>query len=227
MILWVLPLSPLAQAPTAITLDEEAHHHLVLKNNTVKVFEIDLAPRDALLMHRHDQDEISVVFGAATTVSTTPGQADILTISKTGDIGFTRGGWMHSVRNIGQTAYRSVLIDLLRTQTNARNLCGAQVKDMPANCPGMAADANAPRADVPQFETDQVRVTLTRIRAGQQALFGDPDRDDLIVAIDEAVVANQKMPPGGTIWIGRGGAGRVIKNNSEKEIRVVSVACKP
>jgi hypothetical protein len=227
MILWVLPLPLLAQAPTAITLDEEAHHHLVLKNNTVKVFEIDLAPRDALLVHRHDQDEISVVFGAATTVSTTPEQADILTISKVGDIGFTRGGWVHSVRNIGQTVYRSVLIDLLRTQTGARNLCGAQVKDVPANCPGKAADANAPRADLPQFETDQVRVTLTRIRPRQQAIFGDRDRDDLIVAIDEAAVANRKMLPGGTIWIARGGAGRVIKNNSDKEIRVASVAFKP
>jgi hypothetical protein len=227
MILWVLPLSLLAQAPTAITLDEEAHHHLVLKNNTVNVFEIDLAPRDALLMHRHDQDEISVAFVAATTVSTTPGQADILTISKVGDIGFTRGGWVHSVRNIGQTAYRSVSVDLLRTQTGARNLCGAQVKDTPASCPGMAADANAPREDVPQFETDHVRVTLTRIRPRQQAMFGQPDRDDLIVAIDEAAVANRKVPPGGTIWIARGGAGRVIKNSSEKEIRVLSVAFKP
>jgi quercetin dioxygenase-like cupin family protein len=225
MILWVLPVSLLAQAPTAITLDEEAHHHLVLKNNAVKVFEIDLAPRDALLMHRHDQDEISVVFGAATTVSTTPGQADILTISKAGDIGFTRGGWVHSVRNIGQTAFHSVLIDLQRTQTGARNMCGAQVKDTPANCPATAA--NATRADVPQFETDQVRVTLTRIRPRQQAIFGEPDRDDLIIAIDEAVVTNQKMPPGGTIWIARGGARRVIKNNSEKEISVVSVAFKP
>jgi hypothetical protein len=227
MILWVLPLSLLAQAPPAITLDEEAHHHLVLKNNTVKVFEIDLAPRDALLMHRHDQDEISVVLGTSTTVSTTPGQADILTISKVGDIGFTRGGWAHSMRNIGQTAYSSVLIDLQRTQTGARNLCGAQVKDTPANCPAMAADPNAPRTDVPQFETDQVHVTLTRIRARQQAMFSEPGRDDFIVAIDEATVANQKMPPGGTLWIARGGPGRVIKNNSEKEIRVVSVAFKP
>jgi quercetin dioxygenase-like cupin family protein len=220
-------LSLLAQAPTAITLDEEAHHHLVLKNKTVKVFEIDLAPRDALLMHRHDQDEISVVFGAAATVSTTPGQADILRISKAGDIGFTRGGWVHSVRNIGQTAYRSVLIDLLRTQTGARNLCGAQMKDLPTSCPGTAADANAPRTDVPQFDTDQLRVTLTRIRPRQQAIFGDPDRDDLIVAIDEAVVAKRKTPPGSVFWTARGGARRVFKNNGDMEIRVVSVAFKP
>ena len=227
MILWILPLSLSAQAPTAIPQAEEAHHHLVLNNDTVRVFEIGLAPRDALSMHRHDQDEISVALGAATTVSTTPGQADILTISKAGDIGFTRGGWVHSVRNIGQTAYHSVLIDLLRTQTGARNLCGAQVKDMPTNCPAMAADANAPRADLPQFETDQVRVTLTRIRPGQQAMLGEPDRTDLIVAIDEAVVANRKMPPGGTLWIARGGARRVIKNNSDQDIRIVSAAFKP
>ena len=227
MILGVLPLSLSAQAPKAIPQAEEAHHHLVLNNDTVKVFEIDLAPRDALSMHRHDQDEISVALGAATTVSTTPGQADILTISKAGDLGFTRGGWVQSVRNIGQTAYHSVLIDLQRTQTGARNLCGAQVTDLPANCPAMTAGTNAPRADVPQFETDQTLVTLTRIGPQQQARFGEPGRNDLIVVIDEAVVGNRKMPPGGTLWIARGGARRVINNNSEREIRVVTVAFKP
>ena len=237
--LWFLPLllsgglqvepAPVAaQAPSVITTDEEPHHHLALKNDLVKVFEITLAPRDAFLMHRHDNDDVSIVVGDATTVSTTPGQADILRISKAGEINFARSGRAHSVRNIGQTAYRSVSIDLLHTQTGARNLCGGQISNQPANCPAaVGADSNAPRADLPQFETDQIRVTLTRIRPRQQAIFGEPDRDDLIVTIDEAVTADQQLASGSSVWIARGGAGQVLKNNSDKEVRVVTVAFKP
>src|SRR5450756_296945 len=90
--IWLLPLllsgglhvepAPVAaQAPSVIKMDEEPHHHLALKNDVVKVFEIDFAPRDAISMHRHDNDEVSIAVGDATTVSTTPGQADVLRIS--------------------------------------------------------------------------------------------------------------------------------------------------
>ena len=217
LILGVLPLSLLAQLPSAITMDQEPHHHPILKNDIAKVFEIDLAPRDAILMHRHDYDEVSIALGDATTVSTTPAKADVLTISKPGNISFTRGGWEHSVRNIGPTAFHSISIDLLHAQTGARNLCGTQIPDLPENCPAEAADANAPRVDLPQFETDRMRVTLTRIRPYQQANFSEAHRDGLIVAIDGGVIAgapgkgaraDQKLAPGNSVWIARGGAGR-------------------
>ena len=240
--LWLLPLAvqaPSVFAPSVITTDQEPHHHLLMKNDIVKVFEIDLAPRDAMSMHRHDYDEVLIAVGEATTVSTTPGQADILTISKPGDVGFARGGWEQSVRNIGQTAYHSISIAPLRAQTGARNLCGTQIPDLPANCPAATADANAPRVNLPQFETDQMRVTLTRIHQRQQATLGEADRDELIVTIDEAAIAgaagksaradqnDQKLAPGSAVWIARGGAGRILRNNSDKEVRVINFSFKP
>jgi hypothetical protein len=217
-------------------MEQEPHHHLVMKNDIVQVFEIDLAPRDAMSMHRHDYDEVLIAVGEAATVSTTPGQADILTISKPGNASFTRGGWEHSVRNIGQTTYHSISIDLLRAQTGPRNICGTQIPDLPANCPAVTVDANAPRVDQPQFETDQMRVTLTRIRPRQQATLGESGRDNLIVTIDEAAItgtliksapADQKLGAGSRFWIERGGAGRILKNNSDTEVRVVTVSFKP
>jgi len=214
-------------------MDQEPHHHLVLKNDVVKVFEVNLAPRDAMAMHRRDYDEIVVVIGDATTVSTTPGQPDILRMSKNGQISFERGGG-HLVRNIGQTEYRGVSINLLRTQTGARNLCGKQIPDMKPDCTTASEDEKAPRADLPQFETDQMRVTLTAIRPHQDARLGQADRDELIVTIDGAAIAaktgkgpDQALAPGGTIWIARGSAKRVLKNFSDKEVRAVAIAFKP
>jgi quercetin dioxygenase-like cupin family protein len=231
--LWSIPL--LAQAPAVITMDDEPHHHLVFKNDIVKMFSLDLEPRDSFLMHRHDYDDVSIVIADATTVSTTPGRADVLTISKTGNVRFALSGRAHSVRNIGQTAYRAVSIDLLRPQTGARNLCGKQIPDRPQNCLAASpADASASHLDQPQFETDQTRVTLTRVGPQQSATFGEPDRDDLIVTIDESAAAaapgkgsDKALHPGDFVWVGRGEAQRVFKNNSQKEARVVTVALKP
>jgi quercetin dioxygenase-like cupin family protein len=226
-------VTPSDNTPSVITMDEEPHHHLMLKNDVVKVFEVNLAPRDAMAMHRRDYDEIVVVIGDGITVSTTPGQPDILRMSKNGQMSFERGGEL-SVRNIGQTEYRGVSINLLRTQTGGRNLCGKQIPDMKLDCPTASENAKAPRADVPQFETDQTRVTLTTIRPHQYASLGEADRDELIVAIDGAAMAvktrkgpDQALAPGGTIWIGRGSAKRVLKNISDNEGRAVTVAFKP
>lgn len=216
-------------------MEEEPHHHLALKNNVVRVFEADLASHDAFLMHAHPYDEITVVVAGSTTVSTTPGKADVLRISNSGDVRFSPSGTVHSVRNIGPAEYRAVSLDLLRAQTGAHNLCGKQVPESPSNCPAAStADSSTPRVDLPQFETDQTRVTLTRIRPRQQATFGDTDRDELIVTIDAAAIAaaagkgpDQALVPGGSVWIARGGAKRVLKNNGDNELRVVTVAFTP
>jgi quercetin dioxygenase-like cupin family protein len=253
--IWILPLPLAAQAPAPITMDDEPHHHLALKNDVVKVFEVELQPRDSFLMHSHDTDDVSIVIGDSATVNVSPGKADVLSMSKDAEVRYSLSGRVHLVRNIGQTPYRFVAIDLLRAQTGARNLCGKQISgglhaspeafsvkvepapvlNRPQNCPAAPAPgADAPRVDQPQYETDQTRVTVTRIRPRQSATLGDSDRDDLIVTIDESAVAaaagkgpDKALHPGDFVWIGHGEAARIFKNTSEKEIRVVTVALKP
>ncbi len=231
----ILPLPLAAQGPATITMDEEPHHHLALKNDLVKVYEVELPPRDSFLLHSHDTDDVSIVIGDAATVNATPGKADVLSLSKDGEVRYSLKGRVHLVRNIGQTPYRFVAIDLLRTQTGARNLCGTQIPNRPSNCPSVPASAaNAPRVDQPQYETDQTQVTLTRIRPQQSATFGDSDRDNLVVTIDESAVAGaagngltKALHPGDFVWVGHGETAQILKNNSDKEVRVVTVALKP
>jgi hypothetical protein len=125
--IWILPLPLAAQAPAPITMDDEPHHHLALKNDVVKVFEVELQPRDSFLMHSHDTDDVSIVIGDSATVNVSPGKADVLSMSKDAEVRYSLSGRVHLVRNIGQTPYRFVAIDLLRAQTGARNLCGKQI----------------------------------------------------------------------------------------------------
>jgi quercetin dioxygenase-like cupin family protein len=112
-----LPLLVAAQTLPTIPLEEEPHHRLLLKNDVLKVYAVDVASHDALALHRHDHDDIAVILGDATTVSTSPGQADLLRISKPGEVRFAPGPRTHSLRNIGQGPYRLVTIELLRKQS--------------------------------------------------------------------------------------------------------------
>jgi hypothetical protein len=216
-------------------MDQEPHHRLVLQNKVVKVFHVELPPRDAFLIYRHNNDNVAVLLGTATTVSTTPGQADVLTISMAADVMFTRSGYTHSVRNIGQTAYRLISIELLRPQTGTHSICGTQLSNLKTECRAVRArETNAPRADLPEFETDQIRVTLVTIRPHQSASFGEQERDNLIILVDEAVVApsgrqgqDQTLSQGSPVWIARVSAKQVLKNNTDNELRIVTVAFKP
>lgn len=216
-------------------MDQEPHHHLVLENSAVKVFQAELAPHDAFLMFRHDTDDVAVLLGGATTVSTTTGQADVLTISKAADVMFTRSGYTHMVRNIGETPYRMISIELLQPQTGTHSICGKQLLDLKTECRAVRArETNAPRSDLPQFATDQILVTLVTIGPHQSANFGERERDNLIILVDDAVIApssrhgqDQTLPQGSPVWIARGSAKRDLKNNSDKLLRVVTVAFKP
>ena len=224
-----------AQTLPTIPLEEEPHHRLLLKNDVLKVYAVDVASHDALALHRHDHDDIAVILGDATTVSTSPGQADLLRISKPGEVRFAPGPRTHSLRNIGQGPYRLVTIDLLRKQSAAHNLCGKQIANSPQNCQSAAeVDANAPRNDVPQFESDQTRVTSSRLRANRQAAFGEADRDELIVLGGGAAISSasgkgpeQSLPPGEAVWIPRGKMKRTIKNNNDADLSIVVVSVKP
>jgi hypothetical protein len=106
------------------------------------------------------------------------------------------------------------------------------VPDQPANCPAGTAESKIQ----PQFESDQIRVNLHHIGPGQQATFGEPGRDELVVTIDQVVAAgmpgkgarqDQKLDAGSSVWIARGRAGRIFRNSSDKEVRVVTISFKP
>jgi quercetin dioxygenase-like cupin family protein len=234
-LLGILPMPLAAQTGPIIEVEAEPHHHLALKNGAVKVYVVSLASHDAFLMHRHDHDDLVIVMGEATTVSASPGQADTLRISKPGEVRLSPRNLVHSVRNIGQSPYSFTGVELLQNQTGARNLCGKQVPDSPPDCPAAPlADANAPRVDVPQFETDQTRVVLARIRPHKHSTFGEAGRDELLVPLGGAQISalarkgpDRTLQPGECAWLARGKAKRTITNNNDTELSIVLVSLKP
>jgi hypothetical protein len=77
-------------------------------------------------------------------------------------------------------------------------------------------------------------VALIRVLPHQKVSLGNTGRSELIVSLDDALVATagetgpaKPMHPADFKWIAIGQEASVFKNNSDKEVRLVSLRLKP
>jgi len=218
--------------PKAIPVASEPHHHLSFQNHYVRVFEVRLAPQESTLLHQHDSDYIYFAIGDAQLSTSVPGEAITQVKLKDREVGFTRGGFAHVVHNGGNQEFRVTDVDLVQPQGKLRNLCLQVVADEPLACPeaSVIVKEDAPFTERPEFETQKTRVVLVRLRGHGEFPLSDGKWDQLVVSVDESVLAptNGKGPerllhPGDFAWLGRGGIARVLKNHSDKEAWIYRV----
>jgi quercetin dioxygenase-like cupin family protein len=233
IVMCCLAIAAAAQAPVAIPLASEPHHHLALHNAYVNVYQVEVAPHDSVLLHRHDADAISIMLSDSEVTVHAPGKPDVHQKLVDGQLRLQARGYVHATSIDGETTYRNVTIELLLPQQGARNLCAPIIVALPLNCPG--AQAQTPAAthiDQPQFETNQTYITLIRVLPHQSVALGDPGRPELIVALDAVATLGEKglensLHPGDFAWLEAGKASRVFKNNGDKEARLISFTLKP
>lgn len=233
VVICCLPFGASAQAPAIIPLASEPHHHLALHNAYVNVYQVEVAPHDSVLLHRHDADAISIMLSDSEVTVRAPGKSDVHQKLREGQLRLQARGYVHSTSIDGGTTYRNVTIELLLPQQGARNLCAPVIAALPLNCPSaQAPPPTATHIEQPQFETSQTYLTLIRVLPHQSAALGDPDRPELIVALDAVAILGEKglensLRPGDFAWLEAGKFSRVFKNNGDKEARLISFALKP
>lgn len=222
-----LPLASWAQHPTAIPLTSEPHHHLVLHNDLVNVYTVQVGPQDSVLLHRHDFDAIGIMLGDAEITVRTPGKPDSHQKVAGGQLRLQPAGYVHSTTIEGNTVYRNVTVELLSPQLERRNICASVIPAQPLNCPSELPD----RAGVweqPQFETNQTKINLTRLKQQQSVSLNASAQSRLIVALDDGVfVTAGNGPPkalrrGDALWLDNSGSGYLLNNMGSKEIRMVT-----
>ena len=218
-----------AEAPTVIPLASEPHHHLALHNESVNVYQVEVAPHDSVLLHRHDFDAISVMISSAEVTVLTPGKPDEHRKLVDGQVRLQTRGYVHSTSIDGNTTYRNVTVELLQPQQAARNLCSAVMANQPLNCPAApVSPKNETHVSQPQYETDETLVTLIRVLPHQSVALGDPQQSELVVLLDSDVTADEKgssegkpLHSGDFLWLGQNKASKVFKNSGEKEARII------
>jgi quercetin dioxygenase-like cupin family protein len=224
-----LPLAISAQTSPVIPLASEPHHHLALHNEYVNVYEVEVAPRGSVQLHRHEFDAISIMMSNSEVIVRAPGKPDLRQKLSEGQVRLQSRGYVHSTSIEGDATYRNVTVELLFPQQGARNLCAAVIAAQGLNCPKAEAPPQATtHIDQAQFETNQTRVTLIRLLPHQSMTVGDPSRSVLVVALDDALSTlsgenpKSSLRPGDFVWLGKRTPARALSNTSEKEARFIS-----
>jgi hypothetical protein len=221
------------QEPAVLALEAEPHHHLALKNEYVKVYQVEVAPHDSVKLHRHDTDAISLSLSDSLVTVHFPGKPDVQQKLVYGQIRLQARGYVHSTLVEGDIPFRNVTVELLLPQEKERNRCAQVIAGQPLDCPAAKAGGTLLSLGLPQFETDQTYIGLVRVTPHDRVVIGEPGRATLIVALDggaahsSKAVGESSLRAGDFVWLDRGKAGETFRNDSGKEVRFISFAFKP
>jgi quercetin dioxygenase-like cupin family protein len=212
------------QEPEVLALDAEPHHHLALKNEYVKVYQVEVAPGDAVKLHRHDTDAISLSLSESLVTVHFPGKPDAQQKLTNGQIRLQARGYVHSTSVEGNTLFRNVTVELLKPQTGERNGCAQVMAAQALHCEGPHGTVGLGK---PQFETEQTYVGILPLKPHERVMIGEPGRAILIVAVDAGARhavkngAAESLRSGDFVWLDTGNPGETFLNDGDTEVRLV------
>jgi hypothetical protein len=215
------------QEPAVLPLEAEPHHHLALKNEYVKVYQVEVAPQDAVKLHRHDTDAISLSLSESLVTVHFLGKPDVQQKLTNGQIRLQARGYVHSTSVDGDTPFRNVTVELLMPQTGERNCCAQVIATQALNCPAaLGVAGSAGHVEQLQFESEQTSVLLVRLSPHGHVGLTDLGNPELVIALDAGAVqaggnrAEKPLHLGDVAWLGTGETARLFENESDKEVRL-------
>ena len=105
-----------AQAADVVEITAEPHHHLILQNSLVRVFQVEIPAGDSTLLHVHHHDYIAVHPGVTDISNTVTGKPPVFVKQPVGETHFTAGNFTHVVRNNGAATFDSIDVELQQDQ---------------------------------------------------------------------------------------------------------------
>jgi quercetin dioxygenase-like cupin family protein len=105
-----------AQQTSEVEITAEPRHHLALENQYVRVFQVEVAPHDATLMHIHRHDYVYVTLGAADLSNEVKGKPPVEVKLQDGETRFSPGNFAHIARNLSDQPFRNVTIEIMQDE---------------------------------------------------------------------------------------------------------------
>jgi quercetin dioxygenase-like cupin family protein len=228
--LFLLALSVSAQAPAPAPLAHgdmpgEPHHHLKIENEYVRVYYVEVPPHENTQLHQHDHDYIFVTLGDSDVINAVRDKAEVHFVLKDGETHFTRGGFAHVARNLADTPFRNVTIELLDPQGEPKNVCGQVLLGAPVgDCPKSPTSPGGLHKET-LLETGKTTIDLVRLDPplGAFSIIGE-QTGILIVFLGETQVQGSSMDApkervvkGDAIWVSAGSS-ETIWNSKRKDL---------
>jgi hypothetical protein len=197
-----------AQAPVAVPVAKEPHHHLVLENGNMHAFRVSIPANDTTLMHRHDLSYIYVSLGPADIINAVEGKQETHAKLLDGQVGYAKGGFAHIARTDFGIPFNNVTVELVGNQGEPRNLCERVVAGDRGKCDLSRDEATAPIRTRPIMETDGVLVESVTAQRGEHMDVSHA-QPGLLVAVSGAPIKVVRAPgrnqetlhPGQVVWL--------------------------
>jgi len=224
-----------AQAPVAVPVGKEPHHHLVLENDYARVFRVSVPPHDATLLHQHDLPYVYVSLGPADFINAVAGKPEARVVMTDGQVGYSRGGFAHIARTDAGVPFDNITIELLHPQGEPRNLCAQIVPGAASGGCGKAsgsADRGHGFSVEPQLETQEMSLDLVRLEPETSSPKLALPSNSLLVCLNGTEVRidvdgkpAKTLQGGEVIWID-GGVHGFASNPSKKASTSIQLSFK-
>ena len=199
----LLTFSLNAQAPTAVPIPQEPHHHLVLENDYVRVFRVSVPAHESTLLHQHDVPYLYVSLGLADVINAVQGKPEAHLVMADGQLGYSAGHFAHIARNESNAPFNNVTIELLKPQTELHNWCDKVVPNDPIDCRPATHDG---AKSVPSFRTNEIKV-FSDVLDSKVASKHEAFSDVLVVVLDDSKLnvsfdrQSENLDSGQILWI--------------------------
>jgi len=198
-----------------VAIEQEPRHHLVIANEFVRGFAVEIAPHERTLCHHHANPYLMYVAGDAEIVSAPRDGTPKTHSYRDGDCELSTEGLVHVVENLTDAKFRNLLVELLPGLGDARR--GADPKIV-------SGEATI----IPRFADERVSVFLLEMRTGSQleicgpAIVASPYENEVELATSGTIARTLKQFTE-LSWLGPYTAA-TLHNRADRPAKVVLIA---
>ena len=210
----------------AVEITAEPVHHLVLANEQVRVFHVEVAPQASTLLHSHKHDYLFVTLGETHISNEVLGKPPVELKLADGETRFTPGNFAHVARNLAAQPFRNVTVELMQDE---------KLREAPSPWPQETGDQEFPGGRIKVlFVRDGARVSSVELEPGATVPSHHHDGPHLLVAVSRLelrsdVEGQGPMPgsfkSGDVKWL-PGGYTHTLTNTGKGRARLVTVEFK-
>lgn len=212
-----------------VDMKSDPYFHVVLDNERVRVFTIDLPPLGSTQLDTHTHDYIILSLGKSSFqlgdgAHLYPMQLD------DGEMQVMKGGWPHRATNLASTSLRLVEVEISRNIHPERPICGLAGRECVDGKFG--GDAAGTFTHSTLFETDTVKLCRLLLNPGVTQPDEHHDRSHILLALDDLQLSDGDsgtqqiiLKPGEARWYASS-ATHQLRNLEHVDARLVTIDLK-
>ena len=211
------------QTTIAVQISSEPSHHLVLENESMRVFKVEVAPHASTLMHRHRRDYVFGTLGDAHVSNQVEGKPSLDLNLSDGETRFVAGNFAHVAKHLSNQPFRNATIALTPDE---------RLRPTPSHGPEENGEKTFPGGRIATlFVKEGVRVSEVSLEAGAIVPSHHDDGPHLLVAITDLDIRSDvegmgpmpgKFKSGDVKWL-PGGYTHTLTNVGKRPARFVTV----